>query len=505
MTDKGSILAVDDTGASLKVLSDILRREGYAVRSALSGELALRSALHEPPDLMLLDIRMPDMNGFEVCQQLKSHPATRDVPVIFISGLAETDDKVRGFELGAVDYVTKPYQREELLARVATHVNLRRMQRQVSAQNEELRQYREQLEDRVALRTAELQESNRKLGLMSFALDLVHEAAYLINKKGDFLYVNQEACRAHGRSAEELTGMNVTDIDPDFSPEMFAHTWQEVRAKGAVTIETRHRRRDGSVFPVEINSSYIDFEDGALHLALARDISERKEAERRLRESYDMLQEFTAHRESAREGEKRHIAREIHDELGQRLTALRMGIATVRYQLTSQNPALTSELQDLAAQVDGTIQVVRNIATALHPAVLDMGISPALRWLARQFLTTTGIACDLTLPEEDIPLPEDAAIALFRIVQEGLTNVARHAEASAVTVILTRDSDHCRLEIRDNGLGYDAAAKQDKSFGLLGMRERAAMIGGTLVIDTQPGKGTRLQVFIPIARCREKS
>ncbi len=505
MTGKGSILAVDDTEASLKVLSDFLREEGYSVRAALRGDMALRSALHQPPDLVLLDIRMPDIDGFEVCRQLKSHPATRDVPVIFISGLTETDEKLRGFEIGAVDYVTKPYQRAELLARVAAHVNLRLIQKQVAAQNEELRQYREHLEELVARRTAELRESNRNLELMSFALDQVREAAYLINEKGDFLYVNQEASRAHGYGAEELCGMNVTDINPDSSPEVFARAWQEVCAKGVATFETRHRHRDGSVFPVEISSSYLDYEGNPLHLALVRDISERKDAERRLRESYDLLEELTSRRESAREEERRHIAREIHDELGQRLTALRMGISTVRYRLGSQNPSLTGELQELAAQMDETIQVVRNIATALRPSVLDMGISPALKWLAGQFRVTTGIACDIDLPEKDIPLPEDAAIALFRIVQEALTNVARHAEAQAVTIALNHDGSGYRAEIRDNGLGYDAAAKQDKSFGLMGMRERAAMLGGTLVVDTLPGKGTRLQVFIPIARFQEKS
>ena len=116
MNSKGRILAVDDTPASLKLLNDLLKAEGYEVRSAISGELALRAAAIDPPELILLDIRMPDMNGFEVCQRLKAMPETRDVPVIFVSAVTETDEKVQGFEFGAVDFVTKPYQRNELLA-----------------------------------------------------------------------------------------------------------------------------------------------------------------------------------------------------------------------------------------------------------------------------------------------------------------------------------------------------------------------------------------------------
>ncbi|MDD5332558.1 MAG: response regulator [Rhodoferax sp.] len=149
MMDKGKILAVDDTPASLRLLTEILKEEGYEVRSAISGELALRAAAHNPPDLVLLDIRMPGMDGYEVCRRLKADLATRDVPVIFVSAVTETDEKVQGFGLGAVDFVSKPYQHEELMARVRTHLELNRL--------------RHHLEDLVMERTAELRESRNKL------------------------------------------------------------------------------------------------------------------------------------------------------------------------------------------------------------------------------------------------------------------------------------------------------------------------------------------------------
>lgn len=149
MTDKGQILAVDDTPASLKLLTDILKEEGYEVRSAISGELALHAAAGEPPELILLDIRMPEMDGFEVCRRLKANPSTRNVPVIFVSAMSETEEKVQGLKLGAVDFVTKPYQREELLARVHTHLELNRL--------------RNHLEDLVTERTLELKQAEKKL------------------------------------------------------------------------------------------------------------------------------------------------------------------------------------------------------------------------------------------------------------------------------------------------------------------------------------------------------
>ena len=149
MTDQGKILVVDDTPASLKLLSDLLKVEGYDVRSAISGELALNAASSSPPELLLLDIRMHIMDGYEVCRRLKVQPATRDVPVIFVSAASEMDEKVLGFKVGAVDYVTKPYQRDELLARVHTHLELNRM--------------RNHLDELITERTAELKISEQKL------------------------------------------------------------------------------------------------------------------------------------------------------------------------------------------------------------------------------------------------------------------------------------------------------------------------------------------------------
>lgn len=149
LPNKGVILAVDDTPASLRLLTDILKAEGYEVRSAISGELALHAATAQPPELVLLDVSMPGLNGFEVCQRMKEQEQTRDVPVIFVSSMSDTQEKLKGFELGAVDYVTKPFQREELLARVHTHLELNRL--------------RHRLEDMVEDRTRSLQKSEMKL------------------------------------------------------------------------------------------------------------------------------------------------------------------------------------------------------------------------------------------------------------------------------------------------------------------------------------------------------
>ena len=173
VSPKADILVVDDARANLRLLIGILTEDGYAVRPALDGSLALSSARAQPPDLILLDIRMPGLSGYEVCKQLKVDDRTRDVPVIFIGAAGEVADKVRGFEVGGVDYITKPIQVEEVLARVQTHLAVRRLQKQLEAQNARLQQEiveRKRVEEALLKRTADLEVRNGELDAFSHAV-----------------------------------------------------------------------------------------------------------------------------------------------------------------------------------------------------------------------------------------------------------------------------------------------------------------------------------------------
>lgn len=207
MINKGNVLAVDDTPASLKLLTYILKTEGYEVRSAISGKLALYAAVNNPPDLVLLDIRMPEMDGYEVCRRLKAHPATRDVPVIFVSAVSETEEKVQGFEVGAVDFVTKPYQRDELLARVRTHL--------------ELNHLRNHLEDLVAERTTELLESEKKL--KTNLLDSIATLASIVEMRDPYTAGHQRRvaelavaiAKTLQLSAEQIEGIHLASVVHD--------------------------------------------------------------------------------------------------------------------------------------------------------------------------------------------------------------------------------------------------------------------------------------------------
>lgn len=234
-------------------------------------------------------------------------------------------------------------------------------------------------------------------------------------------------------------------------------------------------------------------------LAIGHNISQLKATERRLEESRAELRALTARREEAREEERKRIAGEIHDELGQLLSVLRLNMTTLDFRFGNENQDLRKKLQKMVGTVDQAIAVVRSIASRLRPAVLATGTVPAVEWLVQEFTESTGIVCKLFVESDDIALDEDRSMALFRIAQESLTNVLRHSGADSVEIFLRYVDDACEMTVRDNGKGFDLArAGRHNSFGLVGMRERALMLGGEMEIVTSPGSGTTLKLRVPV-------
>ncbi len=233
-------------------------------------------------------------------------------------------------------------------------------------------------------------------------------------------------------------------------------------------------------------------------LAIGRNITSLREAERRLTQSHAQLHELSVHREAVQEEERKNIARELHDELGQILTALHMNVSVVRLKFGKDNPLLVEHSRILTNMVDTTMQVVRRMVSSLRPVALDMGIISALEWLTEEFTRHSGIESKLTVEESEITLDEARAVAVFRIVQESLTNVARHAQASQVDVVLRRKNAAYFLKVRDNGKGFDPDVPRPKSFGLAGIRERVSTLGGEVLVFSRAGDGTSLEVRLPV-------
>ncbi|OAJ52033.1 hypothetical protein A6V36_18035 [Paraburkholderia ginsengiterrae] len=263
--------------------------------------------------------------------------------------------------------------------------------------------------------------------------------------------------------------------------------------------EKEYIRKDGSRVPIMLTTATFD-ETEKEGVAFVVDLTGQRKAEHRLRESYEMLRELASRRETAREEERKHIARELHDELGQHLTALRMRASTLRMQLKNDRPALVDETGSLIALVDQTMQVVRSVITSLRPPVLDMGIAAALEWLTAEFNRNGRTMCHLRMRDENMAMSEDHAIVLFRVVQEALTNVTRHADATEVIITLERTTNAYLLEVLDDGQGFDVQATRNRSFGLAGMEERVLMLGGQIDVMSSPGIGTLVKVDLPAHR-----
>ncbi len=344
---QAKILLVDDEPKSLFALQELLSTLGQNLMIAQSGEEALRLALKNDFAVILLDVRMPGMDGFETARMIRNRERSRLTPIIFLTAAAdEMSSMFRGYEAGAVDYLPKPVVPEVLKAKVAVFVELFRK-------------------------------------------------------------------------------------------------------------------------------------------------SER------LRESEEKLRRLAAHLISVREEERAHIAREIHDELGQVLTGLKMEVTWLAKRLKEK--PLVEKTDSMCKLIDTTVQTVRKIATGLRPEMLDdMGLVAAVGWQAKEFQKRTGIRCRTRLPAENVKLDADVSTTMFRIFQEILTNVARHSRATRVDLELSVNEDRVALDVIDNGVGIaEAELNGKKSLGLLGMHERALLFGGEVKVSGTPGHGTRVSVSIP--------
>ena len=345
---------------------------------------------------------------------------------------------------------------------------------------------------------AALTESQRRLqALFDNALD----AILLIDDSARYVGANPGACALTGYRREELLQLTVGDITPAPNREQSQELWRAFIAAGQQSGEYTLRRKDGTTVEVEYRA-VANIVPG-LNLAVLRDITERKREEANLAEHAARLRALSRRLVEAQEVERRHLARELHDQVGQNLTALNINLSILRSQLSS-GPAATSvsRLDDSLRLVDETVARIRDVMAELRPAVLDdYGLLAALRWYAGRFSERTGIVTQVHGADLMPYLPAAVETALFRIAQEALTNVTKHAQAKLVTIALETPDRATRLIIADDGFGFTPTeprqAGEHRSLGLDSMRERAEAVGGRLAVESAPGKGTRVIVEVP--------
>ena len=318
----------------------------------------------------------------------------------------------------------------------------------------------------------------------------------------------------YGFSKEEALGRISHELFQTTFPESLEHFDEILRRTGRWEGALVHRKRDGERLVVASQQIiYHDLGGQPVRILEANaDITERQRAETELNQSREQLRALADRLLRAREEEATRIARELHDQFGRYLTTIKMDVRSIERDLAGELTSdvarvLREKAQTIGQTVDETVQTVRAIATQLRPGILDdLGLAAAIEWQAKDFQKRSGILCALTLPGDDPHLSRDQATAIFRIFQEILTNVARHAQATKVWVHLGEEQDAIVLEVEDNGVGISPAQLAERrSLGLLGMRERAGAFGGAVEIVGSKGQGTTVIVQMPVLKTNDEN
>ncbi|MBI5471018.1 MAG: PAS domain S-box protein [Ignavibacteriae bacterium] len=476
------ILHLEDDAVDAELQDELLCKEGFDVESIRVETRAdfVAAIQRSGFSVILADYSLPGFDGFSALQIAREQAP--DIPFIFVSAKLGEELAIEMLKSGATDYVVK-----QRLARLAPVIS------RALREAEERKGY----EREAAERKRAEQEESRLLEVLERILNEIYifDASTL-----RFKYMNAGALRNLGYTEDEIRELTPLDLKPRFTETSFRSFVQPLLTHETerLVFQTEHRRRDGSLYPVEVFLQMIQTGEENVFLAVINDITERKRVEDAVATSREQLRALTGHLQQVREEERKNIAREIHDELGQQLTVLMMDLVWLQKRLQSSYEQ-AEKIASMINYMTSAVKTVRRIATQLRPGILDdLGLVAALDWQAKEFQRRTGIECTFLSNIDHLPLDGVGTAAIFRIFQESLTNVARHSGASRVEATLHRAGRELTLEVSDNGRGMNPDVTAQRSLGLLGMRERASFLGGELEFLETAGGGATIQLTIPI-------
>lgn len=482
------VLLIEDSEDDAVLLLHRFRQAGYTVRSIrVEDEKGLRAALRSGSwDVVLSDHNMPQFSAMAALGILQE--LGLDLPFIIVSGVIEEDIAVSAMRAGAHDYLSK--------------TNLDRL---VPAVEREMREARNRAERHSALDAVRDSEA-RFRALAANIPGMVFQLLRHDDGGWRFLFVSDGCLALLALKPSELIaqpGRFLEMVLPEDMPELNRAMKQSAQSQSTVNWEGRIRLPDGDVKWVNLRSSPRLLASGVpIWEGIVSNITQSKLTERELRQSRGQLAELSSHLQMAKEEERERIARDIHDELGGLLVALKFEVSLLANKTAANPDAIRARSQSMGKLVDDAITTVGRIARELRPGILkEFGLAPAIESHAEDFSARTGLQCELLCIDHDIEPDEETAIALFRVFQEALTNVSKHAQAHKVEVRLTQEDDDIVLEIADDGRGLAPTdLNKPKSFGLRGIRERVAHLNGRFEASGRDGGGTRLLLRVPACR-----
>jgi PAS domain S-box-containing protein len=471
--DKVKILLVDDNPDNLMSIEAALDTLNEDLVLARSGTDALRYLLENDFAAILLDVKMPDMDGFETAELIRSRKRSQHTPILFLTAYRNEEHLFRGYDLGAVDFLFKPIVPEILRSKVAVFVELSR-----SAQRQ-----RRQAE---ILAKAELKFRS--------LLEAAPDAMLITTAEGEIVLANSRSDDMFGYSRQELLGQNIRLLVPSWTLSSY-HV-------GELTSVCK----DGSTFPSEISSAPLQTEEGLLITSAVRDIGERKRAEQRIAEQTQQLHE--ANRElrhlssrivAIRDEERRRLGRELHDSQGQYLAAIKMNLEMIETTDAALSTVQKSALTEAITLLERSMREIRVISHLLHPPLLDeIGLQAVVPWYLNSFSERSGIQIDLDMPSDIAKFPDQVELAVFRVLQECLTNVHRHSGSKVAKVKILPEETGVTLEVFDRGRGMSSqnGSEPVMGVGITGMRERVRELGGHFEINSD-AEGTVVRAVLP--------
>ena len=476
-----NVLLVEDSPTDALIIGealvDISEFEHTLARAeSLREALTLAQGTHF--DVVLLDLGLPDGNGIDTFRRFRQ--VAPDSPVLVLTGLADISVGLVAIQEGAQDYVLKREIEAALLSRAIRYAIERNRALTALAASEERFQ---------------LAVSGASAGLWDWNL-----------RTGE-MYLSPHFREIVGHDDDELPNemrAHYEIIHPEDLERVMRALNAHTEGRHPYDIEYRVRTRAGEYRWIQSRAQALWDASGKAYRMVGwiLDVTDRRRGEEALRASREELQRLSANIEHIREEEKTRIARELHDDLGQLLTAMKIDMGRFERTIESKiDESATQALRSIYGLIDQLVASVRRIAADLRPVMLDdLGPIPAIDWFIHEFSARHGITVNAQLDINEVAFNRDSGTEVFRMVQEALTNIARHSGASEAEIEITREEPFCIVKIRDNGRGaLPDARRKRKSFGLIGMRERAARLGGELDVATAPGEGFSLTVTLPLA------
>jgi PAS domain S-box-containing protein len=490
MNSHPNLLLVDDIEINLCLLEEITKNLKVNLINAQSGAEALEKTRGIELALAIIDVQMPMMDGYELAMKINAERSDDKVPIIFLTASQNTKiELLKGYDSGAVDYIFKPIESHILLCKINIFLGLFNLRKTIIRNAQLLKKSADQLKTvNSALKNSE--EKYRSY------IDTAPDGVFVVDETGKFVEVNDAGCRITGYPKDELLKLSIPDLTPDESQADRLAQFSMLMKNGASKGEMQFRHKNGtkrwwSVEAVKLTASRF--------LGFTKDITDRKRDEEELKSSLEQLHQLTQYAVKVRENERVAISRELHDDLGQSLTAVKIDLGIIRQNVSDQ--AIVSKITRVSALVSETIRTVQRLTSQLRPEIIDdLGIEAAMEWYTKDFSLRNGIKILLSF-DSDLAVSPDAALVIFRIMQESLTNIARHSRATQVEIGLHKTGESIHLRISDNGIGItEIQINAKKSFGLKIMKERALSLGGTFDICRENRRGTEVELIIPFTK-----